>query len=135
MEQINTVYILGDKIKERNYDGIVLSEEDFHPCVPFFYSHGSIRPESIKRIVIKGVLEQFDYIRCLFRYCDYMLSVGGVLSIEFFNKYVDGNSPALRGRGEWLSELSLVFRERILMTLNDASSDKGFFQFEKTQYR
>ncbi len=125
-----TVYILNSKIKNRKYDGIVLDENDFHPCKPFFIDHPNIQPESIKKIHIKGILEQYDYIRAVLRYCDYMLAVGGVLEIEYFCKYTDGNGPSLRGRGEWHHELSLVFQDRIMQISADKSLN-GLFVYKK----
>lgn len=119
------VYILNSCIKKRDYDGIVLNESDFHPCRPFFLDHPQIKPEAVDKIYIRGILECHPYIRTILRYCDYMLAKEGLLNIEFFNKYFDSFGYAVRSRNEWQYELSLVFKNRILLI----EQDKGLYSY------
>lgn len=125
------VFILHSLIKNRNYDGIVLDENDFHPCKPFFIDHPSLKPESIEHITIKGVLEQHKYLRTVLRYCDYMLAPGGTLDIYFYNAHFDVPGLAVRGRNEWQYELSLVFQDRIILLENEKTDINGHFVYKK----
>lgn len=125
-----TVYILNSLIKKRDYDGVVLNEKDFHPCHPFFVEHPDIKPESIDHIVIKGIFERCKYKRAVLRYCDYMLSKGGILEIFFYNIHFE-NSLYVRSRNDWQYELSLVFGERVLLIEQQKDNEKGYFKYKK----
>ena len=125
------VFILQSLIKNRDYDGIVLDEDDFHPCKPFFIDHPSLKPESIEHITIKGVLEQHKYLRTVLRYCDYMLAPGGTLDIFFYNAHFDVPGFAVRGRNEWQHELSLVFQDRICLLESEKADINGHFVYKK----
>lgn len=110
---MNIVNIINSKCSKEGYEGVILNEDDFHPCHPFFIDHPNIKPESADKIYIKGILEQHKYLRCVLRYCDYMLSPGGILEISFYNAHFDSPGFAVRGQNEWRYELSLVFGGRI----------------------
>lgn len=126
------VYVLNSKIKKRDYDGVILDENDFHPCRPFFIDHPNIKPESVEKIHIKGILEQHPYVRCIFRYCDYMLAKNGVLEVEFYNKNFDCPGIISRGFNEWACELSIVFQERIHL-LEKNNELNGLFVYKKLE--
>lgn len=125
------VYILNSQIKNRDYDGIVLDENDFHPCKPFFKDHPSLKPESVEHITIKGILEQHKYLRTVLRYCDYMLAPGGKLEVFFYNAHFDVPGFAVRGRNEWQYELSLVFQDRVNLLKSDKADINGHFVYSK----
>lgn len=125
-----TVYILNSLIKKRDYDGIVLNENDFHPCHPFFVMHPEIQPESVDHIIIKGIFERCKYKRAVLRYCDYMLAKGGVLEIYFYNVHFE-NPLYVRSRNDWQYELSLVFGARALLIEQRKSDEDGFFKYKK----
>lgn len=107
------VYILNSKIKNRDYNGIVLDENDFHPCIPFFLKHPEISPESVDKIYIRGILENYKYFHAVLKYCDYILKDGGIIEIDYFNISDGGNGFAIRSRKSWWYVLSLMFGERI----------------------
>ena len=125
-----TVNIINSQCKNRSYDGIVLDETDFHPCYPFFIDHPQIKPETIDRIYIRGILEQHPYVRCVMRYCDYMLKNGGFIEIDFYNIHFDYPGYAVRGYNEWAYELSLVFGDRICLVDKKNEID-GKFIYKK----
>lgn len=124
------VNIINSKCKKQDYDGIILHEDDFHPCHPFFIYHQDIKPETVDKIYIKGLLEQHKYLRCVLRYCDYMLSPNGLLEIDYYNAHFDSPGFAVRGQNEWRYELSLVFGGRIRL-LNIEKGLKAKFVFQK----
>lgn len=124
------VYIVNSKISKRDYDGIVLTEKDFHPCRSFFIDHPEIKPESNEYICIQGVVERCEFLRCVFKYCDYMLSPNGILEIKFCNAYFSGPSIFIRSQTEWMYELSLTFKDRIHL-FEKKSIPFGNFKFKK----
>jgi len=130
----NTVIIANSRIKKKdNPEVIQLTEYDFHPCHPFFIEHPDIKPEAISHVIIKGVLEQYEYIRTVLRYCDYMLAPGGLLDIYFYNAHFDVPGFAVRGRNEWQCELSLVFQDRVELIHCDKDSVNGHFVYRKNK--
>lgn len=124
------VYILNSKMKNRQRDGLVLDENDFHPCHPFFSSHPEIKPESVERIIIKGVLERCKYKRAVLKYCDYMLAPNGILEVYYYNVNFE-NSIYVRARNDWQYELSLVFGSRIHLIEQNKDSTNGYFLYKK----
>lgn len=124
------VYILNSKINATYADGIILHEKDFHPCVPFFIRHPEIQPETIQRIYVRGIFEQHPYIRTVLKYCDYMLAKGGILEIDFFNRYFDGRGIGIRARNDWQYELSMVFKDRVSLVKQDKGLN-GKFVYKK----
>lgn len=127
-----TVYILNSNISGRNYDGVILREEDFHPCHSFFLEHPNILPETVNKIVIKGVVERCQYLRALLRYCDYMLVENGIIEIYFYNVHFE-KSYYVRSRNQWQYELSLVFGNRILLKDQLKNDKNGWFKYIKTK--
>lgn len=125
------IYIVNSKCKKKDYDGLVLNENDFHPCKPFFKFHPNIKAESIDEIHIRGILEQHPYLRTVLKCCDYMLKVNGKLEIDYYNLHFDTNGYTIRGINEWMYELSLVFKDRIDLKSKDKSLN-GKYSFVKT---
>lgn len=128
---MQVVNIINTKCRKQDYDGIILHEGDFHPCHPFFIDHPNIKPETVDKIYIKGILEQHKYLRCVLRYCDYMLKPEGILEIDFYNAHFDSPGYAVRGQNEWRYELSLVLGDRIRLVKQDKGLNSNFV-FKKT---
>ena len=63
------IYIISERIKDKSSysDGLILTEKDFDPCKSFFEVHPNIKPESIDYIYTKGILEDFEYLRCFLK--------------------------------------------------------------------
>lgn len=121
MNAMKCVNIISKRIKDiSSYNnGIVLTEEDFSPFESFFMKHPDIEPESVERIYVKGVLEDFMYIRCLLKNIDWMLSVGGQLEVCFFHLKLTGYGTAIRPEDEIAYEIATVFKDRInLISIN-----------------
>ena len=109
------IYIISERIKDKSKysDGIILTENDFNPCKSFFAEHPDIKPESIDYIYTKGVLEDFEYLRCLVKNIDWMLRVGGILELDFLHLRLGGLGYAIRPEDEIAYEIASVFKERI----------------------
>ena len=137
-----TVNIINSQCKNRSYDGIVLDETDFHPCYPFFIDHPQIKPETIDRIYIRGILEQHPYVRCVMRYYYILIPIIFIyyiysyylflffIEIDFYNIHFDYPGYAVRGHNEWAYELSLVFGDRICLVDKKNEVD-GKFIYKK----
>lgn len=102
-----------ERLKYPNAD-LYLTESDFHPCRPFFLEHPVVA-ESADLIYTKGILEDSRYLRYILFVIDSLLSVNGILEIDFFQSSatVDGNNKPYRPQYALMNEVSLRFKDRI----------------------
>lgn len=96
---------------DKNY--ISLNEDDFNPTSSFFEDHPNIVPESIEVIYTEGILEDFQYIRCLIKNIDWMLKVNGIFKVRLFFTSIMGKGYYIRTKDAVMYEISSVFKERI----------------------
>jgi hypothetical protein len=96
---------------ESHVGEINLSEHDFHPCKPFF-TENTLKPESVKKIKTKGILETTRYIRHTLKMFDYLLEVDGELYIEFYRVSFDVGGYSLRPLNYLMNEISLCYKDR-----------------------
>lgn len=129
---MNKIYIISERIKDKSCysDGIVLTEKDFNPCESFFEEHPDILPESVNYIYTKGVLEDFEFIRCLLKDIDGMLACDGILEVDYFHLRLDGGGYAIRPEDEVAYEIAEVFKNRLLLQ-NKLSLQKNSFTNRK----
>lgn len=111
------IYIISERIKDKSMfsDGLILTEKDFDPCKSFFAVHPNIKPESIDYIYTKGILEDFEYLRCFLKNIDGMLACDGVFEIDYFHLRLDGCAYAVRPEDEVAYEIAEVFKDRLLL--------------------
>lgn len=127
------VKALNSKIKyKRKQEEIVLNENDFHPCKPFFLNH-DILPESVLLIETKGILEVTNYIRETLIDFDFICKVGGEIHIEFFRGSFDNGGKYVRPLNFLLNELSLCFKDRYILYKSEFKSSTDYFFFKKIQ--
>ena len=114
---MNKVYILSSRIKKitQYSDGVVLTEDDFDPCIPFFTNHSFLKPESIDYIYVKGVLETSRYLRYVIKVIDWMLKPNGNLIIDYFHVRLAGQGLFIYPEDEIAYQISVVFKERIIL--------------------
>lgn len=90
---------------------LILNENDFHPCKPFFLKH-KITPESVTKISTKGVFETCDFLRQTLKIIDYLLAVDGELIIEFYRASFDIGGYPLRPLNYLMNEISICYKDR-----------------------
>lgn len=109
------LFILPSSINyQPQHNELLLTENDFHPCKPFFIEHNFIQ-ESITKIKTKGVFETIKYIRQVLKVIDYLLEVGGEIYIEFFRASFDTGGYPLRPLNYLMNEISLCYKDRYKM--------------------
>ena len=126
------IYIISERIKDKSSysDGLILTEKDFDPCKSFFEVHPNIKPESIDYIYTKGILEDFEYLRCFLKNIDGMLACGGTFEVDYFHLRLDGCAYAVRPEDEVAYEIAEVFKDRLLLQ-NKLSFKKDNFTNRK----
>jgi hypothetical protein len=126
-----TVKVLNSKIYyQKNTNEIVLTEQDFDPCNPFFLRN-KIVPESVSIIKTKGVLEVSRYIRETLKVLDYLCKVGGEIQIEFFRDSLDTGGGYVRPLNYLLNELSLCYKERYILFKSEFKNGIDYLYFKK----
>ena len=125
--------ILNSQIKYTpQADEMVLTENDFHPCRPFFAEH-AIQPGSIDYIYTKGVLETTRYIRQVLKIMDYLLAVGGKIEIHFFRVSFDCPGFPLRPLNFLMNEISLCYKERHTVFKKEFENNIDHICLKKTE--
>lgn len=85
-----------------------LTEKDFNHYESFFAKHPDILPESVEEIYTRGVLEVSNSPVVIMRHIDWLLKLGGHLSLDIF-RYMPWSGPF--NEYKWiLSLLSMSFR-------------------------
>jgi hypothetical protein len=125
------INIFDSRIKQRDLTAIQLNETDFHPCRPFFLSHPELLPESAEKVSIRGILEHTLYIRYVLKIADSLLKNRGSLEIYFFSTALDNGGNPFRVIASLMYELSICFKERFRLIMNDKNGNLHKLVFEK----
>jgi hypothetical protein len=130
---MNTVLIL-PKLVEKRYKKMgmnILTENDFHPCYPFF-KNSKYKPESIKKIIVKGVLETTPYLREILKKIDYLLQNNGELDIHYFlTSRIDSYEGDIRALNRIMNEVSLCYNHRYKLNEHNTKQNYGIMKFKK----
>ena len=117
-------------IYKKKHDEIIFTENDFHPCKPFFLNH-DILPESVSLIETKGILEITNYIRETLIVFDFICKVDAEIHIEFFRGSFDNGGKYVRPLNFLLNELSLCFKERYVLYKSEFKNSTDYLFFKK----
>lgn len=130
------LFILNSLIVEKHLNnGIILTENDFHPCKPFFQNN-KINPFSINKIYTKGVLEITPYLRELIRRVDDLLVINGTFEIDYFNYgHRDITNSKLRGLSLMMYEIALCFANRFLLIEQNCEKNIQHLVYKKISNR
>ena len=112
---------------------IILNENDFHPCKPFFIDHPTLSPETIKKITTRGVFEKTKYLRHTLKVIDTLLVLDGEIYIEFFRASFDCGGFPLRPYNYMMNELSICFGNRYMVYKKDFNGTFDRFWLKKIE--
>lgn len=111
------ILIISSKVKNVSAESfdVVLTEKDFNPLCSFFEKHPDIIPESIDYIYVKGIFENSPIMRCVLKNIYWMLSINGILEIDFLHMRLGGYGFAIRPEDDLAYEISCVTYGNLLL--------------------